>query len=370
MRTLSSATFFSRVFTMSSINAKSLPVLIGSFPLDNHLRAVEQIFEYTPQIPMWPQLPVNRSEGMLLQFLPGMPGVVSREDKVFVDTESPDFETEMLAFYEEYLMVTEGAADLDESRFKMGAEDGAGFFAFLRFAEGFRDHLTAVKGQVTGPVTFCTSLVDQAGRAVFYNDQLRDAAVKLLALKARWQARQLAKIKQKPLIFFDEPGLAGLGSSAFITITPEDITACLSEVFEAVHGEGGFVGVHVCANTEWSVIFDSGTDIVSFDAYSYFDKFILYPEHIRTFFQRGGICASGIVPTASEYIEMEDVESLAQKWFEQSAQLEKIGIPARKIYEQTLISPSCGIGTLSEAEALRVVELTRDVSARIRSQYL
>ncbi len=99
--------------------------------------------------------------------------------------------------------------------------------------------------------------------------------------------------KETPLIFFDEPGLAGFGSSAFITITPEDIKACLSEVFEAVHAEGGLVGVHVCANTEWSVIFDSGTDIVSFDAYSYFDKFILYPEHIRTFFQRGGILCFG-----------------------------------------------------------------------------
>jgi hypothetical protein len=67
---------------------------------------------------------------------------------------------------------------------------------------------------------------------------------------------------------------------------------------------------------------------------------------------------------------MEDVASLAQKWFEQSAQLEKIGIPARTVYEQTLISPSCGTGTISEADALKVLELTRDVSARIRSQYL
>ncbi len=355
---------------MSSINAKSLPVLIGSLPLDSHLHAVEQIFEYTPQIPLWPQLPVNKNEGMLLQFLPGMPGVAVKDDKIFIDTESSRFETELLTFFEEYLMVMEGVAEIDESRFKMSPEEGRGFFTFLRFAENFKDHLTALKGQITGPVTFCTGLVDQAGRAVFYNDQVRDAAVKHLALKARWQARQMAKIKETPLVFFDEPGLAGVGSSAFITITSEDIKACLSEVFEGVHAEGGLVGVHVCANTEWPIIFESGADIVSFDAYSYFDKFILYPEHIRTFFERGGICASGIVPTTPEHIEMEDVESLAQKWFEQSAQLEKIGIPKRKIYEQTLISPSCGTGTISEAHAGMVLELTRDVSARIRSQYL
>lgn len=355
---------------MPPFNAKSLPVLIGSLPLDSHLQAVEQIFEHTPQIPLWPQLPVNKNEGMLLQFLPGMPGVTTKADKIFIDTQSPEFETELLSFFEEYLMVMEGAAELDESRFKMSPEEGVGFFTFLQFADKYKEHLTALKGQITGPVTFCTGLVDQAGRAVFYNDQLRDAAVKHLALKAKWQARQMAKIKETPLVFFDEPGLAGVGSSAFITITPEDIKTCLSEVFEAVHAEGGLVGVHVCANTEWSIIFDSGADIVSFDAYSYFDKFILYPDHIRTFFERGGICASGIVPTTPEHIELENVESLAQKWFEQSAQLEKIGIPARKIYEQTLITPSCGTGTISEPHAVKVMELTRDVSARIRSQYL
>jgi len=355
---------------MPPINAKSLPVLIGSLPLDNHLQAVEQIFEYTPQIPLWPQLPVNKNEGMLLQFLPGMPGVTTKADKIFIDTESPEFETELLSFFEEYLMVMEGAVEIDESRFKMSPEEGGGFFTFLPFAEKYKEHLTALKGQITGPVTFCTGLVDQAGRAVFYNDQLRDAAVKHLALKAKWQARQMAKIKETPLVFFDEPGLAGVGSSAFITITPEDIKTCLSEVFEAVHTEGGLVGVHVCANTEWSIIFESGADIVSFDAYAYFDKFILYPDHIRTFFERGGICASGIVPTTPEHIELENVESLAQKWFEQSAQLEKIGIPARKIYEQTLITPSCGTCTISELHALKVMAFTRDVSARIRSQYL
>jgi len=355
---------------MSSINANSLPVLIGSLPLDNHSDAVEQIFQYTPQIPLWAQLPVNKSEGMLLQFLPGMPGIKTKEDKVFIDTEASDFETELLSFYEDYLTVAEGGADINDSRFAMDGKEGVGFSTFITFAGGFREHVTALKGQVTGPVTFCTGLVDQAGRAVFYNDQLRDAAVKHLALKAKWQTRQLAAIKESPLLFFDEPALAGVGSSAFITITTDEIKACLSEVFEAVKSEGGLVGVHVCANTEWSIIFDSGADLVSFDAYSYFDKFILYPDQIKRFFERGGICVSGIVPTSPEFIDIENVESLTQKWYEQAAQLENIGVPARTIYEQTLISPSCGTGTISEAHATRVMELTRDVSARIRSRYL
>ena len=354
---------------MTLLKPHSLPILIGSLPLNSHREAVDQIFTFTPQIPLWPQLPVNQNEGMLQQFLPGMPGIRSCEERIFIDAEDEAFEAELLAFFEEYLMVTEGAVDIDTSRFRMRAEEGTGFFTFLEKAESHQEPLTAVKGQLTGPVTFCTGLVDQAGRAVFYNDQLRDAAVKHLALKAQWQTRQMAGLNAQPIIFFDEPGLAGVGSSAFITITPDDITSCLQEVFAPVHAEGGLVGVHVCANTEWSIIFDSGTDIVSFDAYSFFDKFILYPDHIKSFFERGGICASGIVPTTESLIDSEDTDSLVHKWFDQAAQLEGIGIPAQKIFEQTLITPSCGTGTISERHALRVMELTRDVSEKIRSHY-
>lgn len=352
---------------MPAFKPNALPVLIGSLPLDDHLEAVKLIHEYTPDIPLWPQLPSRKEEGMLLQFLPGMPGVREKDGKVFVDSESPDFETEFLSFFEEYLMVTEGGAPLEESRFRMNSPEGDGFFAFLDFIGNCRDSVTALKGQVTGPVTFCTTLVDQAGRALFYNEQLRDAAVKLLALKAQWQAHRMAELKEKPIVFFDEPGLSGFGSSAFITITPEDITACLAEVYEGVRAEGGLVGVHVCANTEWSVIFDSGVDVVSFDSFSYFDRLVLYPEHIRAFFDKGGILASGIVPTNPEYIEKADVESILAKWEEQVAELEKIGIDRDVILQQTLITPSCGTGTATREQAVKVLELTRDVSRKIRS---
>jgi methionine synthase II (cobalamin-independent) len=347
---------------------KALPVLIGSLPHSDHLEAADLIFQHTPDIPLWSQLPKNKAEGMLLQFLPGLPGVTEKNDKIYINLEDPGFEEEFLSFFEDYLMISEGGAALDGSRFAMSADEAGGFFTFLTRARTHQSQLVALKGQLTGPITFCTGLVDQDGRALFYNEQMRDAALKLLALKARWQTKKMAEIKGSPLIFFDEPGLAGFGSSAFITITEDDIKACFTEVCQAVHDEGGLAGVHVCANTEWSILFDSPVDVISFDAYSYFDKLILYPQQLVSFFARAGILASGIIPTASEYIDSETAETLAEKWFEQSAQIEKLGVSAKTIFEQTLITPSCGTGTISEAEALRVLELTRDVSAIIRSK--
>lgn len=352
----------------SDFSPQSLPVLIGSLPLKDHSEATELIFANTPQIPLWPQLPVYREEGMIHQFLPGFPGITEKDGKLFIDTEKDGFEEDILAFYEEYLMVTEGAQDLESSRFTLSPREAQGFFTFLKRAEHGRAGLLALKGQITGPITFCTGLVDQNGRALFYNEQLRDAAVKLLALKARWQTRKMKEISGQTLLFFDEPALAGLGSSAFITISNEEILACFSEVFEAVRAEGGMTGVHVCANTEWSVIFDSGVDVLSYDAYAYFDKLILYPDHLRSFIEKGGILASGIIPTAEEFIDSETPLSLVEKWRKQTAQLEQLGIPQEIITRQTLITPSCGTGSLSIRHAGRVLELTREVSAAIRGK--
>ena len=346
-----------------------LPLLIGSLPLKNHSEATALIFDFTPQIPLWPQLPVFKEEGMIRQFVPGLPGLASVDGKIYIDTESANFAPELLAFYEEYLMVTDRPKSLDGSRFQLSRDVAKGFYTFLAEAEKGREHLIGMKGQTTGPITFCTGLVDQAGRAIFYDDQLRDAAVKHLALKARWQTRKMAEIGGQPIMFFDEPGLAGLGSSAFITITNEDIISCFHEVFAAVRAENGLTGVHVCANTEWPVLFDSGVDIVSYDAYSFFDKLVLYSDQLVDFFAHGGILASGIVPTTPEFIEIEEVDSLVNKWFEQTRQLQAIGIDAKIVYQQTLITPSCGTGTVSEKQARKVLELTKGVSERIRASF-
>lgn len=229
--------------------------------------------------------------------------------------------------------------------------------------------LTSLKGQITGPITFCTGVVDRGGRAIFYNDQLRDAAVKMLGIKGQYQAREMGKICKTPIVFFDEPGLSGFGSSAFITITADDIVNCLKEVFSGVKAENGLTGVHVCANTEWSLLFDAGVDIVSYDAYSFFDKFILYPEQLRKFITGGGILATGIVPTSAELIDRVTKEELVDMWFEQAAALEAIRIDKETVYRQSFITPSCGTGTVTLDQARKVMELTRDVSREVRSRF-
>lgn len=353
---------------MTNFKPNCLPLLIGSLPIKSHREAMELILHYTPEIPLWPQLPAYREEGMIPQFLPGMPGVDDCEGKTFINSEAETFDADFLSFYEDYLLATEGGSDLEGSRFSLNEDTAKGFFEFLQQTAPRKETLAALKAQTTGPFTFCTGVVDQDGRSIFYNEQLRDAATKLLALKARWQILKMREISPTTIMIFDEPALAGFGSSAFITISLEDIKNCFAEPFAAVHAEGGLAGVHVCANTEWSILFEAGVDLVSFDAYSFFDKFILYPDHLRKFFHQGGILASGIIPTTAEFINKESRDSLTEKWFNQAGELEKIDIPMAQIVSQTLITPSCGTGSVSPDCANRVMELTKQVSTRVRKQ--
>jgi methionine synthase II (cobalamin-independent) len=350
---------------------RCLPVLIGSLPLYDHAEGVKLVFEYTPEIPLWVQLPAYKEEGMIAQFQPGFPGLKLETDKSFIDISDPCFDDDLLEFYEEYMAVKDGETDLENSRFALATDTAKGFFSFVDQLQALSNPPVAVKGQITGPITFGLGLTDQNGKAVFYNEQLRDAAVKLLAQKARWQVKNLCRFACPVIVFFDEPALAGFGSSAFITISRDEVINCFEEVIEAVHDEGGLAGIHVCANADWSLLLESATDIISFDAYSYFDKLILYPDLIKRFIQSGGILAWGIVPTLnSDHIEKETADSLVAVWEEQARAIQAIGIDKSAILDQTLITPSCGTGSLSLDHAKKVLVLTRQVSDIIRKKYL
>jgi methionine synthase II (cobalamin-independent) len=346
-----------------------LPLLIGSLPLRNHREGVEMVFKHTPEIPLWVQLPIYREEGMIAQFQPGFPGLTMKKDKFFVDSDDPSFDSNLLKFYEDYMAVSEGETELEGSRFALESNTAGGFFAFIETLKDGTKHPVALKGQITGPVTFGMGLIDQNGKAIFYNEQLRDAAVKLLAQKARWQVQKLSSFGVPVIVFFDEPGLAGFGSSAMISISRDDAAECFKEVIDAVHGEGGLAGIHICANADWSLVLESDTDIISFDAYSFFDRLVLYPDHVRRFIESGGILAWGIVPTLNkEDIEKETVESLVTRWESQSSALEALGFEKATILAQTFITPSCGTGSLSTELTEKVLTLTRQVSDTIRKK--
>ena len=116
---------------IKNFQANCLPVLIGSLPMDNHAEAIKLVYKYTPEIPLWVQLPLLKEEGMLAQFQPGMPGLTIENDRSFIDTAGNNFDNELVSFYEDYIAVTEGLADLSSSRFALTTDTAAGFFELI-----------------------------------------------------------------------------------------------------------------------------------------------------------------------------------------------------------------------------------------------
>lgn len=356
------------VFRMNNFKANGFPLLIGSLPMDNHEAATKLVLDHTPEIPLWVQLPSYKEEGMISQFLQGLPGFCDDSEKYLLDTSKPEFDEEFIAYFEDYLSISEADTDITGSRFALSGTRGKGFFEFLKQVDENDSPFIALKGQVTGPITFATGVKDENNKDIFYNDQLKDAAIKKLAMNARWQAKEFSKRGATPIIFLDEPALAGFGTSAYITITKDDVTQSIDEIVHEIHAENGLAGVHVCANTQWDMLLGSNIDIISFDAFSFFDKFILYPELIKTYFEQGKILAWGIIPTAkAEIIAAQTTHGLVQMLHDQMDELsQKTGIDKGTIISQSFITPSCGTGSLDLASAKKVLKLTQEVSAVFR----
>ena len=352
--------------------ANGLPTLIGSMPAVNHQQALEWILGSTPEIPLWPQLPALAQERMLNQFIEGLPGIIEGEESTYFDLTVEGFEKDQLLFYEEYLKVTEDPGSLLDSIFKTTKYRAAGLYLLAEQEGRIAGQLAAVKGQVCGPFTMLTGIADADKKLGYYDPAFRDIVVKGIAMKAAWQVAYLKQAFTVPVfLFIDEPALAGLGSSSFVSVSVDDIGQDLGEVTSAIHHAGGLAGVHVCANTDWHILLTSDIDILSFDAYAYFGKFITCKKLIHDFLERGALLAWGIVPTLEpENIKKETTDSLVTRWEQQADLLSGEGWDIGSILQQTIITPSCGTGSLSPELATKVLQLTKEVSAVLRTKYL
>jgi len=332
-----------------------LPTVIGSMPHTDPSEACSQAIHYLNDIPAWPQLP-KRSfpENMYVQFSQGFPGVVVKEDSIYIDR-SQDLDKPLEKLYAAYL-------DNDFDKYPVSPDYAAGLPSFLALTTLLP---LAVKGQITGPISWGLSVTDDSRRAIIYDDTLADAAAKLLRLKASWQEKALSQISTNTIIFVDEPYMTSFGS-AFVSLSRERVISLLEEVFGGI---SGLKGVHCCGNTDWSVLLDTSADILSFDAYNYAQSLSLYPAEIKKFLERKGTIAWGIIPNDEESLAKESVASLKDRLEEAMAPFTRKGIRFKQLIEQGLLTPSCGLAPLATNEAAaRALELLAELSAMIRKR--
>lgn len=346
---------------------------VGSMPHLDPVRALEVSTTALTEAPIWPQLP-NRAltERMEIQYSEGMPRCVieNAKERMYFDTRG-DYSEELAVFYDHYLRAMdpdEGTGDC--SALAISQEYAAGLHAFLQRLESGSLRPPFLKVHTTGPVSFALTIVDEAKRALYYNEEFRDMIVKALAMKCRWQIQRFQPFCEQGVIcFIDEPILAAFGSSTYVSVAREDVVAMLTEVVDAIHADGALAGVHCCANTEWSIPIDAGIDILNFDAFGYGETIAMYAEHVKRYIGRGGSLAWGVVPT-SDAVRGQTEEVLSGRLASLIEGLKSAtGLSESTIREQTLITGSCGTGSLGEGDAESVFALTSRVSRRLREEY-
>ncbi len=353
---------------------KFLTTAIGSMPYESPERAVEVSLSCL-DAPIWPQLGVfGLREQMEIQYSEGLPCVVIDEEKgrMYFDT-SRDYSEDFAAFYDTYMAAMdpdEGNGDV--SSMAISEEFSKGIYALERKlkADGRdKNKLPWLKVQTTGPCSFALTITDENKRAIYYNEEFRDVIVKAMAMKCRWQIQKFKQYAENIICFIDEPILSAFGSSTYVSVQRADVVSYLAEVIDAVHADGGYTGIHCCGNTEWSILIDAGVDMVNFDAFEYGETVSLYASHMKEHLSKERMLAWGIVPTSSKVMDQtpETLEKVMEANMDKLAQV--TGLDKKLIAEQALITPSCGTGSLSVAEADKVFPLVKAMSAHMKAKY-
>jgi hypothetical protein len=341
---------------------------IGSLPFTDPEAALDLILAELPDMPHWPQLPQRgEREHFVHQFLQPLLacGMLKTEGRRWIlDASGEDSAACLTEFYTGCLPAEEGDSEC------LGAYlptpgSAAGLHAFLtRARTGGLKQAGFVKGQIAGPLSVALELKDRQGRPAYYHGDLRDTIVRTLALNARCQAAALSGFGAIPVIFVDDPAVRAYGSRLHLALSREMIIDDLNFILGAIQSENALTGIHCCEAVDWSLLLDTRVQILSLDAYRFGASLIPYTAQLHQFVERGGVIAWGIVPTLDDPFG-ESVQSLHNRLDSLWNDL----FPAPMIHRlpaQSMLTPACGAGLLTEERARRIYRLTAGLSRELR----
>lgn len=277
-------------------------------------------------IPFWPQLPnVSFHEDMYAQTSQNFPGIA-------VDPEQERISFDTRRFEEE---INDYSQKMDEPEtFALSHDYSIVYHQFL--ARDLKDY-TAIRGQLTGPVSFGFRVTDEDSRPIIYNENVRALLFDFMQHKANFQYQQLKEKNRSAFVWLDEPGLGWVfsGLSGY-----NDILA-KQDYHNFLDGFDGLRALHLCANVNLPYLLQMGIDLLSFDAYQIELMPRAYASTVADFIKREGIIAWGIVPTDSVNLAKETPETLAELlsgYWEVVSQ--NTDLTARQIARQSLIAPA------------------------------
>ncbi|CAN5252770.1 hypothetical protein BH23ACT9_BH23ACT9_22510 [soil metagenome] len=211
---------------------------------------------------------------------------------------------------------------------------------FLRaLQQGRFSAARAVKGQVCGPITLAHAV---GGHPLGEGGPDHVAQV---AAQAVWQVRALGANGLPVIVVVDEPALG----SAPVTVAE---LAGLGRVLAAIRSAGAVAGLHTCA-TGPLVLPSPRPDLLSLDLHG--AGVAGHPA----LWGGGGLVAAGLVPTTGDPLPSVDV--LVDRLAAAIGTTDPADAASR-----TLVTATCGLAGLDEAEAADRFALAAAVGARIR----
>ena len=344
---------------------------IGSLPHENLEDAMALVKKCFANVPFWPQLvKINKNEDMIVQFLEMMPSFFYDNNKCYLETESEQFFEDIEQFFLDY---EEIRSDINSSSLEKYAISKDYSIAFPLFLETIKElEPKYAKGQIVGPFTLATTLVDKYGKCAIYDETLREIIVKTLTLKALWQINQIKITSPStvPVIFIDEPSISQLGTSAFVGISSEEVVLMFKDICDAIKDNGALAAIHCCGKCDWRLPIDAGVNIINLDAYDFAQSLSLYVDDLIPYLKNGGKIAWGVVPTLnSEVLTNINLDELILVFERAVKYLTNKGIDEKLVIENSIITPSCGAGALDISLAEKAMILTHQLSESLKERY-
>ena len=309
---------------MITFEARCSTTAMGIMPHRDVEKALELALSL--DIPFWPQLPkVSLYEDMYVQTSQNFPGIAIDFDKERLGFDTARFEQELDGYFVK--------RDVPEA-FALTAEYSAVFHKFLsKELRGYK----AIRGQVTGPVSFGFKVLDENLKPVIYNDAARTILFDFIQKKANIQYRELKKRNPNAFVWLDEPGLGYV----FSGLSGYNEQLAKEDYHNFVAGLEGPKGLHLCAEVNLPYLLELGVEILSFDAYQIGFMPKEYAGSVAEFIRKGGIISWGIVPTESTVLATRTPETLAAILSDYWEVISRnTGLSLNQIARQALVAPA------------------------------
>jgi len=290
-------------------------------------------------IPFWPQLPnINFYEDMYAQVSQNFPGIaVDPEDKR-ISFDTVGFERELAGYSQK----------MDEPDiFTISRDYSVVYHKFLaNELEGYH----AIRGQLTGPVSFGFKILDEGNKPIIYNDETRTILFDFIQRKANIQYRELKERNHNAFVWLDEPGLGWV----FSGLSGYNDVQARKDYGDFMDGLEGPKALPLCAKVNLPYLLGLGIELLSFDAYQLEFMPKGYTSTVAEFLRSGGVISWGIVPTDSSSRAKETPETLSKLL---SGYWEVVsrhsGLSTKQIAKQALIAPArCCLKNIGQVGAV------------------